>query len=77
MSSHELAWVDILHREIFEDGTYFTKVFSKPCKNNLKKTRKLRDSSEEDEGFEDGTSSKPYVKMLQISSREYLEQLNE
>merc|ERR1719282_1955807 len=53
------------------------KVFSKPCKNNLKKTRKLRDSSEEDEGFEDGTSSKPYVKMLQISSREYLEQLND
>ena len=77
MSSHELAWVDILHREIFEDGTYFKKVYSKPLKNSLKKTRKLRDSSEEDEGFEDGPSCKPYVKMLQISSREYLDQLNE
>ena len=54
--------------------------------------RKNRESSEEDEGFEvsktlhfmwlceflkEGTSNKPYVKMVQLSSREYLDQINE
>ena len=76
-SRHEIAWADILHREIFEDGTYFEKVDI-----NLKKTRKFKTASresseEEDEGYEEGTSSNPYVKMNQISSREYLDQLNE
>ena len=77
-SRHEIAWADILHREIFEDGTYFEKVDI-----NLKKTRKFKtaasreSSEEEDEGYEEGTSSNPYVKMNQISSREYLDQLNE
>ena len=43
-----------------------------------KKSRKSRGSTEEeDEGFEEGLSSNPYVKMNQISSREYLDQLNE
>ena len=78
-SPHEIAWADILHREIFEDGTYFKKVDINfdSYRNSKKKLRKIRDSSEEDEGFEDGTSDKPYVKMIQISSKDYLEQLNE
>ena len=77
-SQHEIAWAEILHREIFEDGTYFKKLDI-----NLKKGRKplraSRDCSEEeeDEGFEEGLSSNPYVKMNQITSREYLDQLNE
>ena len=50
-SRHEIAWAEILHREIFEDGTYFEKVDI-----NLKKSRKLKTSAsresseEEDEG---------------------------
>ena len=76
-SRHEIAWAEILHREIFEDGTYFEKVDIK-LKRNRKFTKDSRDcSEEEDEGYEEGTSSNPYVKMNQISSREYLDQLNE
>ena len=51
---------------------------------HLKKSRKFKtaasreSSEEEDEGYyEEGTSNNPYVKMNQISSREYLDQLNE
>ena len=74
-SPHEIAWVDILHREILEEGTYFKKVDI-----NLKKDRKYRSCrhcSEEDEGFDEGTSNNPYVKMNQISSREYLDHLKD
>ena len=77
-SRHEIAWADILHREIFEDGTYFEKVDINLKKSRKFKTASSRESSEEeDEGYEEGTSSNPYVKMNQISSREYLDQLNE
>lgn len=79
-SRHEIAWANILHREIFEDGTYFKTVEISTFKNKhsaSKKSRKCRESSEEDEGFEEGTSTHPYVKMVQISSRDYLDQLNE
>jgi len=77
-SKHEHAWANILHREIFETGRYFKKNEITPFKNkNKKAVRKCRESSEEDEGFEDGTSNKPYVKMVQLSSREYLDNINE
>ena len=75
-SQHEIAWAEILHREIFEDGSYFEKLDISLKKS--KKSRRSRGSTEEeDEGFEEGLSSNPYVKMNQISSREYLDQLNE
>ena len=54
-SRHEIAWANILHREIFEDGTYFKTVEISTFKNKhspSKKSRKCRESSEEDEGFE-------------------------
>ena len=54
-SRHEIAWANILHREIFEDGTYFKTVEVSTLKNKhsaSKKSRKCRESSEEDEGFE-------------------------
>ena len=72
-SPYEVAWVNILHREIFEDGTYFDKV------NSTKhvKSVKYEDSSDEDEGFSDYQSTPPYVKMVQISSKSYLSQLSE
>ena len=77
-SRHEIAWADILHREIFEDGTYFEKVDINFKKSRKFKTASRESSEEEDEGYyEEGTSSNPYVKMNQISSREYLDQLNE
>jgi len=77
-SRHEHAWANILHREIFETGRYFKKNDITPFKTkNKKMARKNRESSEEDEGFEEGTSNKPYVKMVQLSSREYLDQINE
>jgi len=67
-----------LHREIFETGRYFKKNDITPFKTkNKKMARKNRESSEEDEGFEEGTSNKPYIKMVQLSSREYLDQINE
>jgi len=77
-SKHEQAWANILHREIFETGRYFKKNEITPFKNKNKNAiRKCRESSEEDEGFEDGTSNKPYVKMVQLSSRDYLDQIHE
>ena len=76
-SPHEIAWAEILHREIFEDGTYFKKLDINLTKGR-KPVRASRDCSEEkDEGFEEGLSSNPYVKMNQITSRDYLDQLNE
>ena len=54
-SPHEIALANILHREIFEDGTYFKTVEISTFKNKhsaSKKSRKCRESSEEDEGFE-------------------------
>lgn len=79
-SKHEQAWANLLHKEIFETGRYFRKtdvnVFKKKSHKSLER-KKLRGASEEDEGFEEGTSNKPYVKMVQISSRDYLDQLHE
>ena len=53
-SKHERAWVDILHRDIFETGVFFRKTeinqFKKKPKNFCRK--KNRESPEEDEGFE-------------------------
>lgn len=78
-SKHERAWADLLHKEIFETGRYFRKTelnqFKSKPKNFIRK--KNRESPEEDEGFEDGTSNSPYVKMVQLSSREYLDSLEQ
>ena len=74
-SAHEKAWANILHKEIFEDGTYFRSVQVKsPKDSSLRSSKSL---SEEDEGFEDCTNTPPYVKMVQISSESYLQQLKE
>ena len=74
-SAHEKAWANILHKEIFEDGSYFKSVQVKPIKDTV--TRSSRSLSDEDEGFEDSTNTPPYVKMVQISSESYLQQLTE
>ena len=65
-SRHEIAWAEILHREIFEDGTYFEKVDI-----NLKKSRKLKpsdsreSSEEEDEGRDSmGISELPIIQLF-------------
>jgi len=75
-SKYEKAWANILHKEIFETGRYFkkTEVSQFKTKNRRKKNR---ESPEEDEGFEEGISNKPYVKMVQLSSRDYLDQLQQ
>ena len=49
-SPYEVAWVNILHREIFEDGTYFDKVNS---------TKRVKSVKYEDSSDEEATKGAP------------------
>lgn len=90
-SKPELAYAELLHKDIFENGDYFklTSIDLKhrPVANGRKRGKKKRlrkiqcersnsSCSFEDEGYVEEDSRQPYLKMFHVPVREYLDQLD-